>query len=80
MLGHAEPALAVGAGLLLTVNVVCVNLAGKVVFLLKGIRPRTGPEKAKAKRVITAYILVWVATLALLILAIVARHAGGSPA
>jgi uncharacterized hydrophobic protein (TIGR00341 family) len=80
MLGHGEPALATGAGLLLTVNVVSVNLAGKLVFLLKGIRPRTGTEKATARRTLTAYILIWLVTLALLIPAILLRHtAGGGP-
>jgi uncharacterized hydrophobic protein (TIGR00341 family) len=35
MLGDGNPALAMGAGLLLAVNVVCVNLASKIVFFLK---------------------------------------------
>jgi uncharacterized hydrophobic protein (TIGR00341 family) len=75
MLGHGEGGLAAGAALLLTVNVVCVNLASKLVFLVKGVRPRTGTEKEKAKRTMAVYILVWLATLALLVLAIVGRQA-----
>ena len=39
MLGHGEGSLAAGAGLLLAINVVCINLASKVVFFIKGIRP-----------------------------------------
>jgi uncharacterized hydrophobic protein (TIGR00341 family) len=41
MLGHEDTAAAVGAGLLLAINVVCINLAIKVVFFIKGIHPRT---------------------------------------
>jgi uncharacterized hydrophobic protein (TIGR00341 family) len=74
MLGHGEFHLALGAALLLTVNVVCVNLASKLVFLVKGIRPRTSAEKDKAKRAMTAYILVWIVTLAVLVIAIYGRH------
>jgi uncharacterized hydrophobic protein (TIGR00341 family) len=48
MLGHGELNLAFGAGLLLAINVVCVNLAIKVVFFFKGIRPRTWWETKKA--------------------------------
>ncbi|MCU7853791.1 MAG: TIGR00341 family protein [Candidatus Thiodiazotropha sp. (ex Monitilora ramsayi)] len=72
-LGHARPDLAQGAALLLAANIVCVNLAAKVVFLVKGIRPRTWAEKAKAKRAMTIYIMVWAVTLLLLIAAILAR-------
>lgn len=47
MLGLGNINLALGAGLLLAINVVCVNLAIKVVFFLKDIRPRTWWEKRK---------------------------------
>lgn len=77
MLGHGEVALAKGAGLLLVVNVVCVNLASKLVFLIKGVRPRTGAEKEKARRAMTAYILVWLGTLILLVFAILGRQVLG---
>ncbi|MEJ2631362.1 MAG: TIGR00341 family protein [Acidihalobacter sp.] len=40
-LGAQDIALAGGAGLLLAVNIVCVNLASKIVFLFKGARPRS---------------------------------------
>ena len=36
MLGAGEYDLAAGAGLLLAVNIVCVNLSAKLVFLFKG--------------------------------------------
>lgn len=73
MLGHGSFGLAFGAGLLLAVNVVCVNLASKIVFLIKGIRPRTWLEKEKAKRATVVYVIVWLVTLAILVLAIYAR-------
>ncbi|MES9859652.1 MAG: TIGR00341 family protein [Candidatus Thiodiazotropha sp. LLP2] len=72
-LGHARVDLAMGAGLLLVTNIVCVNLSAKLLFLLKGIQPRSWAEKEKAKRAMTIYLVVWVITLVLVILAIVAR-------
>ncbi len=75
MLGHGDFTLATGAGLLLAVNVVCVNLASKVVFLLKGVRPRTWSEKERAKRSMTVYIVAWLVALAVLVLAIYLRAA-----
>lgn len=42
MLGSMQFDLAAGAGILLAVNVVCVNLAAKVVFLAQGLRPAPG--------------------------------------
>ena len=73
MLGHGNPGLAMGAGLLLAINVVSVNLASKIIFFIKGIRPRTWLEKEKAKRSMAAYVLVWLVTLLILLLVIYAR-------
>ena len=66
MLGAGQYNHAVGAALMLAVNIVCVNLAAKVVFLAKGIHPRTWWEKKKARRAMTIYIVSWVLTLLLL--------------
>ncbi|WP_250461565.1 TIGR00341 family protein [Microbulbifer litoralis] len=74
MLGCGRWQLAAGAGLLLSVNIVCVNLACKLVFLLKGIAPRTWWQKKSARRAMRIYISVWIATLILLMLAIIARN------
>ena len=74
MLGQGNFSLAVGAGLLLAVNIVCVNLASKIVFFIKGVRPRTWLEKEKAKRAMGAYVLAWVVTLVILILVMSARR------
>lgn len=78
MLGFGDASLASGAALLLAINVVCVNLAIKVVFFFKGIRPRTWWEKKKAKRAMAIYILVWVVTLIILVFIIYGRQAFAS--
>jgi uncharacterized hydrophobic protein (TIGR00341 family) len=74
MLGAGNFKLAVGAGLLLAVNVVSVNLSAKVTFLAKGIKPRTGLEKQKARQSMITYIVFWVVTLLILMVAIYLRH------
>lgn len=74
MLGAGKWQLAAGAGLLLAVNVVCVNLACKLVFLSKGIAPRTWWQKKSASRSMKIYITVWVVTLLVLSLAIHLRN------
>jgi len=75
MLGHGNTSLALGAGLLLAINVVCLNLASKVVFFVKGIRPRTWWEKEKAKRAMIIYVLGWLVTLITLVFLIYGRRA-----
>lgn len=74
MAGRGELDLAAGAALLLTVNIVCVNLACKVVFLVKGIAPRFWWQREAARRATIIYVIVWLVTLALLVLAIYARR------
>lgn len=74
MLGTGQFDLATGAALLLAVNLVAVNLSAKVVFLMRGIKPRTWWEKEKARQSLTIYIAIWVLSLAILIGAIFLRH------
>lgn len=73
MLGHGETSLAVSAGLLLAINVVCINLSSKITFFIKGIRPRTWYEKEKAQRAMIIYVTVWFVTLVLLVFLIYGR-------
>lgn len=73
MLGYGNTSLAMGAGLLLAINVVCVNLASKIVFFLRGVRPRTWLDKERAKRAMTRYVLGWIVTLAILLSLMYAR-------
>ncbi len=67
--------LATGAALLLAINLVCVNLATKLVLLVKGVRPRTFSEKIRARRTSFAYLMVWVVSLVVLVGAIYWRGA-----
>jgi uncharacterized hydrophobic protein (TIGR00341 family) len=73
MLGSGQSDYALGAGLLLAVNVVCINLSAKLMFLLKGVRPRTWLEKRKARQSLTVYIFIWFVTLGILLTAILLR-------
>jgi uncharacterized hydrophobic protein (TIGR00341 family) len=73
LLGQGQYSLAAGAGLLLALNIVCVNLATKLVFLFKGIQPRAGHEKQRARRAMRIYVLGWAVLLGLLLLVIYAR-------
>ena len=70
MLGAGQTDLAYGAGFLLAVNIVAVNLSAKLGFLIQGIKPRTWLEKQKAKQSMTSYIIIWVITLITLLVVI----------
>ena len=50
MLGAGEFTHAAGAGTLLAVNLVCVVLSAQIVFLVRGIRPRTWWERRSARQ------------------------------
>jgi len=65
---------ALGAALLLAVNLVCVNLAANLVFLLKGVRPTRWYEKQKAKTAMLWNIAFWLLALIILSLAIYFRN------
>jgi uncharacterized hydrophobic protein (TIGR00341 family) len=73
LLGRGDIELALGAGLLLAVNVVCVNLACNIVFYIKNIRPRSWWEKEKARKASLIYAFIWFVTLALLLIALLVR-------
>ena len=73
MIGAGNYRLALGAGLLLVVNVVCVNLTAKLTFLAKGVKPRTWLEKRKAKQSIITYIIFWLVLLIILVMVIKVR-------
>ena len=74
MIASGNYHLALGAGLLLAVNVVSVNLAAKLVLLLKGVKPRTWLEKTRARQSILAYISFWVIILLILVAAMHIYH------
>jgi uncharacterized hydrophobic protein (TIGR00341 family) len=57
-----------GALLLCLVNVVCINLAGVITFLLEGIQPKKWGETKRAKKAVKVAISAWI--ILLLILAV----------
>lgn len=77
MLGAGKYDLALGAGLLLAVNIVCVNLAAKLVFLFRGVGPRTWYEKKKARRAMAFYLTFWILSLVFLAIMILSRSVTG---
>ncbi|MBE9561030.1 MAG: TIGR00341 family protein [Proteobacteria bacterium] len=74
MLSIGEYNLALGATLLLAVNIVCINLSSKLVFLFRGIKPRIWLDAHKAKQSRILYIVIWIVMLALLCVMIYLRH------
>ncbi|MBU0681632.1 MAG: TIGR00341 family protein [Proteobacteria bacterium] len=76
MLGAGEIDYAIGAGLLLAVNIVCVNLSAKLVFIFKGIKPRTWLTTEKARESSTVYMVIWLVSLAILVAIIIITRGG----
>jgi len=62
-LGAGQTHLALGALMLLSVNVVCVNLAAQVVMVSRGVTPRTWFEKKKARRSSLVNGVIWLGLL-----------------
>ena len=67
MIGTGNYHYALGAGLLLAVNVACVSLAAKLVLMIKGVNSRTWLDKQKARQSMLAYISFWLISLLLLV-------------
>ncbi len=76
MLSQNQLSAVWGAALVLAVNIVCINLSAKLVFLYRGIRPRTWLQARKARQSQLLYILVWISLLLLLSAMIYLRHSG----
>lgn len=79
LIGSGNVTSALGAGLLLAVNVVCVILSSKIVFFIRGIRPRTWLEQRKAEQSRWLYGVFWAALLLLLVVLILLRGHGHNP-
>jgi uncharacterized hydrophobic protein (TIGR00341 family) len=73
MLGIDDMIRAAGAGALLVTNVVCVNLAAQIVFLAKGIKPRTWLQRRAAQESVFAGMLVSGGLLAAMLVVIYLR-------
>lgn len=74
-LGWGDWSHAIGAALMLAINIAAINLSAKMVFVLKGISPRRWPEKTRARRSMPWSFGFWGITLAVLAVLIwVAQH------
>lgn len=65
---------AFNAFLLVLTNIICINLAGVVTFMLQGIKPLTWWEADKAKKATRIAITLWVLFLTLLIIIVISKH------
>lgn len=74
LLGGGYVSVAAGAGLLLAINIVSVNLAAKIVFMFKGVRPRTWLEQRKARQSTAANLIFWLVSLSILVGVILLRQ------
>lgn len=59
LLGSGFTNLAVGSVILTLTNLICINLAGILTFLVQGIRPRTWWEAKKAKKATRTAVAIW---------------------
>ena len=67
MLGAGKFDMMIGAGLLLAINIVSVNLSAKLAFIFKGVKPRTWLEKNKARQSAIVSVIFWLVSLSLLL-------------
>lgn len=63
-----------GAALLLAINVTCVNLAAQMIFILKGIKPRTWYQRRKSSQSVRASLSFWTVWLLILVAVIYLWH------
>jgi uncharacterized hydrophobic protein (TIGR00341 family) len=70
LLGSGNWIMALGAVLLFFINLICVNLAGVVTFVIQGFRPKTWWEADKARKSTHIAIALWVLLLVILVILI----------
>lgn len=63
MLGAGNTGYAYGASLLLAANIVCINLSAQMVFLFKGIKPRTWYEQRRSRQSLKITFAFWITLL-----------------
>lgn len=66
MVGAGRGELALGAALLLAVNIVCVNISAQIAFVMRRITPRTWYERQTARRAVLINAVLWLLLLAAL--------------
>lgn len=59
LLGSGHITFAAGATILTLTNLICINLAGVLTFLIQGVRPRSWWEAEKAKKATRIAIATW---------------------
>lgn len=69
--GSGNWELALGSLLLFLVNLICLNLAGVLTFLVQGIRPLTWWETKKARKATQMAIILWTILLAVLVVMLI---------
>lgn len=74
MIGAGKFGPANGALLLLVTNVICINLAAKLVFWAQDIRPRSWYGQKQAGAAMRNYLMFWGATLLLVVVFIYLRQ------
>ena len=67
LVGSSHWQEATNAFLLVLTNIICINLAGVVTFLLQGIKPITWWEADKAKKATYRALVIWLVLLAALL-------------
>ena len=76
LLGAGEYQGAMSAALLLATNIICVNLSAQLVFLARGVRPRTWLEQRAAKESVTLNLVFWGILMLALVAIILIRQSG----
>jgi uncharacterized hydrophobic protein (TIGR00341 family) len=66
LLGSWQFSEAIGAFLLFITNIICINLAGVITFLVQGVSPRDWWEADKAKKATRKAMTLWSIILAVL--------------
>jgi uncharacterized hydrophobic protein (TIGR00341 family) len=76
LIGAGQWDMALGAMLLLLTNLICINLAGVVTFLARGVRPLRWWEANRAKKATRQAIEIWTFLLAILAVIILISQRG----
>lgn len=74
--GHTAPAL--GALILLLINMACINLAASATFFLQKVNPRTWWEADRAKKATRLAVIIWFALLLVLLALVLLGGVGGA--
>jgi len=75
LLGGGEMSKALGAAILLAINLVCVNLAAQLVLVSRGVRPRSWWQKKEAHQSVVLNLVLWGVLLLILLVIIYLERA-----